>query len=177
MMESEIGEILLTEKQIHERVVQLAEQVSNDYAGSPLLVVGVLTGAVIFVADLIRFIAVPLRLEFIRASSYGAGTISSGQVNVTLPLDTEWSSYRILVVEDIVDTGQTIQALLHYLQRLHPVDIRVCTFLDKPSRRKVKLSLDYVGFEIPDYFVVGYGLDYNHRYRQLPFVARLRSGP
>jgi len=176
MLESDIGEILLTEKQIHERVAQLAQQIANDYEESPLLILGVLTGAVVFVADLIRLIPIPLRLEFIRAASYGSGTVSSGKVTVTLPSDIDWQSYRILVVEDIVDTGRTIQALLHYLQDLQPLDIRVCTLLDKPSRREVKLSLDYVGFEIPDCFVVGYGLDYNHRYRQLPFVARLQSG-
>lgn len=176
MIESEIGEILLPEKQIRDRVAQIAQQITNDYTGSRLLILGVLTGAVIFVADLIRLIPIPLRLEFIRASSYGSGTISSGKVTVTLPEDVDWDSYRVLLVEDIVDTGRTVQVLLRYLRDLQPLDIRVCTLLDKPSRREVKLSLDYVGFEIPNYFVVGYGLDYNHRYRQLPYVARLRSG-
>lgn len=176
MIESDIGEILLTEKQIRDRVAQIAQQIANDYAGSRLLVLGVLTGAVIFVADLIRLIPIPLRLGFIRAASYGSGTLSSGKVTITLSEDMEWNSYRVLLVEDIVDTGRTVQALLRYLQDLQPLDIRVCTLLDKPSRREVQLSLDYVGFEIPNCFVVGYGLDYNHCYRQLPFVARLRSG-
>jgi len=173
MVDSEIAEILLTEEQIAERVTQLGVQISADFAGQSLVVVGVLTGAAVFTSDLIRRLTLPLRVEFIRASSYGAGTVSSGEVTLTSSGELDLCSNPVLLVEDIVDTGRTVQVLREHLLAQNPQEVRICTLLDKPSRREVNVPLDYVGFEIPDYFVVGYGLDFNQRYRHLPYVARL----
>ena len=176
VMEPDIAEILLTEEQIAQRVRQLAHQISADFAGQPFLVLGVLTGAVFFVTDLVRHIRIPLRLEFIRASSYGSGTTSTGEVNLDFPLEINLRPFQVLVVEDIVDTGRTVAILKSCIEVHKPRGIRICSLLDKPSRREVDVLLDYVGFQIPNSFVVGYGLDLNHCYRQLPYVARLGSG-
>ncbi len=163
-------EILLTEEQIQEKVRELAARINRDYAGKELLVVGILRGALIFMADLVRLLEVPVRVDFIAVASYGDATESSGVVRILKDLDESVAGRHVLLVEDIVDTGLTLRYLRDYLQGQGPASLRICTLLDKPARRKVELTPDYNGFCIPDYFVVGYGLDCAQRYRNLPAV-------
>ena len=173
-MESDIAEILLTEEQIAQRVAQLADRISTDYAGQPLMVVGVLTGAAVFAADLIRRITLPLRLEFVRASSYRAGTVSSGTVAVASPLAMDLHPYHVLLVEDIVDTGFTARYLLQTLAARGPNSLALCTLLDRTSRRIVQVPVEFRCFEIPDRFVIGFGLDFKQLYRNLGCLAVMK---
>ncbi len=173
-MHPDIEEILYTEEQIAERVRQLGEEISRDYAGREVHLVGVLKGAVAFTADLMRRLTVPVRLDFVAVSSYGQESQSSGEVRFLKDLDEDAAGRHLLLVEDIVDTGLTLQCLVSALRARQPASLRVCAFLDKPARRRVEVALDYVGFTVPDRFIVGYGLDYAGRYRNLPYVAALR---
>ncbi len=170
---SHIAEVLLTPEQIGSRVAELAEAVSRDYAGRELVVVGVLNGSVVFLADLVRALEVPAELEFVGASSYGNGTVSTGTCDLTKDLDRPVDGKHVLVVEDIVDTGRTLAAIVECVRARGAASVEVCALLDKPSRRVVELHPRYVGFEIPDKFVVGYGLDFAQHYRGLPYVAVL----
>jgi len=165
--------VLISEAQIARRVRELTAQLERDYAGRELVVVALLTGTVMFLADLIRHLSLPLRLDFIGISSYGAGT-ESGELVITKELRLEVRGRDVLVVDDILDTGRTLQRVLTKLRALNPRQIRACVLLDKPARRVEKVSAQYVGFEIPDFFVVGYGLDFAERYRNLPFIGVLR---
>jgi len=169
----EIGRILFTREKIQKRVRELADEISKDYFGREIFTVGVLKGAFVFLSDLIRYLKVPLSLDFIAIASYGDSTSSSGVVKLLKDLDTEVESRHVLVVEDIVDTGLTLNYLVKILSTRHPATLRVCTLLDRPSRRKVKVDLHYVGFSIPDVYVVGYGLDFSQKYRNLPYIAEL----
>lgn len=173
-MPADIGEVLIDEAALAERVGQLAQQISTDYQGCDLVLVAVLKGAVVFLADLMRRLTLPAEVEFVSASSYGAGTTSCGDVRISLPPDLALAGRHVLVVEDIVDTGRTLQALVSCLRAAGAASVRTCCLLDKPSRREVDFRADYVGFEIPDQFVVGYGLDFAGKHRGLPFVAVLR---
>jgi hypoxanthine phosphoribosyltransferase len=164
-------EILFSKEVIEGRVRELAEQISRDYAGKELMIVGILKGAFIFMADLIRWLEVPCRVDFVRLASYGCGSISSGEVRITKDLETSIAGRDVLIVEDIVDTGLTLSRLVEVLRERRPASLRVCAFLDKPERRRVPFAADYVGFFIPDRFVVGYGLDYNEKFRFLPDVC------
>lgn len=155
------------------RVVELGREVARDYAGRTPVLVGVLKGAVVFLADLMRAIDGPVECDFIAVSSYGESTRSSGIVRLTKDLSASIEGRDVLVVEDIVDTGRTLAYLLRNLQTRQPRSLRVCTLLDKPSRRAVPVTLDYVGFAVPDRFVVGYGLDHAGLHRNLPYVAVL----
>jgi hypoxanthine phosphoribosyltransferase len=168
-------EILFSKAIIERRVGELARQISCDYAGRELLIVGILNGAFIFMADLVRGLVVPCRVDFVRIVSYGSGSISSGQVRITKDLETPIAGRDILIVEDIVDTGLTLSRLVEVLRERQPASLRVCAFLDKAERRRVPFAADYVGFTIPDRFVVGYGLDYNEKFRFLPDVCVLRD--
>jgi hypoxanthine phosphoribosyltransferase len=168
-------EILFPEEMIHRRVGELAGQISRDYDGRELLLVGILKGAFIFMADLIRGIKVPCRVDFVRLASYGGGSQSSGEVRITKDLETPIAGRDVLIVEDIIDTGLTLSCLVKVLRERRPASLRVCAFLDKKERRQVSFEADYVGFAIPDLFVVGYGLDYNENYRFLPDVCVLRG--
>ena len=168
-------EILFSKEVIERRVRELAAQISRDCAGKELLIVGVLNGAFIFMADLIRGLDVPCRVDFVRAASYGCGSVSAGEVRITKDLETPIAGREVLVVEDIVDTGITLSRLVEVLRQRRPASLRVCAFLDKPERRKVPFAADYVGFIIPDRFVVGYGLDYNEKFRFLPDVCVLED--
>lgn len=163
--------IMLTEEQIRARVKELAKKIEKDYQGKKLLVVGVLKGAVVFVSDLIRYIDLDIELDFMSVSSYGSSTKSSGVVKIIKDLDKDISGKDVLVVEDIVDTGLTLNYLKDYLLKRNISSIRICTLLDKPERRKAPIHVDYVGFEIEDKFIVGYGLDYGEKYRNLPYIA------
>jgi hypoxanthine phosphoribosyltransferase len=169
----EIGEVLVSAEELQARVRELGEEISREYAGRPLLLVGVLKGAVFFLSDLMRFIEIPVEVDFMAVASYGSATDSSGVVRILKDLDAAIEDRDVLIVEDIVDSGLTLQYLLRNLGSRNPKTLEVCALLTKPARRKVALQAKYVGFEIPDRFVVGYGLDYAERHRNLPFVAAL----
>jgi hypoxanthine phosphoribosyltransferase len=168
-----LGEVLVTAEDLKRRVGELGEEISRDYAARPLLLVGVLKGAVFFLSDLMRYIDVPVEVDFMAVASYGSATDSSGVVRILKDLDASIEGRDVLIVEDIVDSGLTLQYLLRNLGSRNPRTLEVCALLTKPERRKVDLPTRYVGFEIPDRFVVGYGLDYAERYRNLPYVAAL----
>lgn len=163
----------LTREEISVRVRELAEQISHDYAGCEPILVGILRGAVVFLADLMREMTISATVDFMAIASYGDTTASSGEVRLLKDLDESIEGRDVLVVEDIIDSGRTLQFLLNTLKVRRPRTLRVCALLDKPSRRVVDLSADYVGFEIPDLFVVGYGLDWAGRFRNLPYIAVL----
>ena len=160
-------EVLLTAKQIEERIKELAEIISEDYRGSKILVIGVLKGAVIFLSDLVRHLTIPVEIDFMAVSSYGADTNSSGVVQILKDLEQSIKDKEVLIVEDIIDTGLTLAYLYEYLLRRGPKSLKVVTLLDKPDRRQVSFNPDYCGFKIPDRFVIGYGLDFNENYRHL----------
>jgi hypoxanthine phosphoribosyltransferase len=168
-----IGEILVQPDQLARRVRELGEQISQDYAGRNPVLVGVLKGAVFFLSDLMRHIEVPCELDFMAVASYGSATDSSGVVRILKDLDAAIEDRDVLIVEDIVDSGLTLQYLLRNLGARDPRTLEVCALLTKPDRRKVDLPTRYVGFEIPDRFAIGYGLDHGERYRNLPYVAAL----
>jgi hypoxanthine phosphoribosyltransferase len=170
----DVEEVLLTEQQIHDRVAQLGQQLAEDYAGRLPVLVSVLKGSIIFMADLIRATPIPLSLDLMEVSSYGSGTETSGQVRILKDLSSSIQDRDVIVVEDIIDTGLTLNYLLRYLGERHPASIRICCLLDKPARRLAEIEIDYRGFTIADRFVVGYGLDYDERYRNLPYVGVLR---
>lgn len=172
---SDVAEVLLTEGQIEAKVAELGKRISDDYAGRELTLVSVLKGSLPFMADLMRRITLPLRIDLMEVSSYGGtSTESSGLVRILKDLSAPIDGRDVLLVEDIIDTGLTLNYLIRYLKGKNPNSIKVCSLLDKPARRLVEIPLDYVGFEIPDAFVVGYGLDFGEVYRNLRFVGVLR---
>jgi hypoxanthine phosphoribosyltransferase len=171
--QSAVGEVLVSADDVQRRVAELGEEISRDYAGRSLLLVGVLKGAVFFLSDLMRFIDIPVEVDFMAVASYGSATDSSGVVRILKDLDASIEDRDVLIVEDIVDSGLTLQYLMRNLGSRNPRTLEVCALLTKPERRKVDLPTRYVGFEIPNRFVVGYGLDYAERHRNLPFVAVL----
>ena len=173
-MQNDIAEILVTEERIQAKVAELGRRISEDYQGNELLLVGLLRGAIVFLSDLMRAITIPIRLDFIGISSYGAST-ESGAVRMVMDLETDIAGRHVLIVEDIVDTGKTLSYLVDNLKARQPASLRICALLDKPERRQVPIKVDYVGFEIPDKFVVGYGLDFAEGYRNLPFVGVLKE--
>jgi hypoxanthine phosphoribosyltransferase len=175
MRDAPVGEILVQPDELSRRVRELGRQISADYAGRDLLLVGVLKGAVFFLSDLMRHIDVPCEVDFMAVASYGSATDSSGVVRILKDLDVALEDRHVLIVEDIIDSGLTLQYLLRSLGARNPASIEVCALLTKPERRKVELEPRYVGFEIPNRFVVGYGLDYAERYRNLPYVAVLQD--
>ena len=172
---SEVGEVLVSAADLQRRVAELGKQIASDYAGKPLLLVGVLKGAVFFLSDLMRHIDIPVEVDFMAVASYGSATDSSGVVRILKDLDAAIEGRDVLIVEDIVDSGLTLQYLMRNLGSRNPRTLEVCALLVKPARRKVELPTKYVGFEIEDRFVVGYGLDYAERHRNLPFVAALEN--
>lgn len=165
---------LLSEKQIQARIAALARRINRDYSGREIILVGVLKGAFIFLADLSRRIKIPLKIDFIRAASYGTGTRSSGKVKLTKEPELSLKGRDVVIVEDIIDTGVTLKFLHRSLQARRPRSLTVATLLDKPGRRKVAFQADYVGFVIPDYFVVGYGLDCAEEHRNLRGIYRIK---
>jgi len=174
LLEGVLEEVLLPEEVIRARVVELGRAISEDYAGKELFLVGVLKGAWMFLADLVRHITVPVSVDFMSVSSYGTSTKTSGVVQILKDLEENIENRHVLIVEDIVDSGLTLSYLLDLLRRRRPASLEVCVLLDKPDRRQAPVGLRYVGFTIPDAFVVGYGLDYAGRYRQVPFVFTMR---
>src|SRR5215211_6614048 len=171
-----IGRTLIEERALAARVRDLGAEISADYAGRELFLVGVLKGAVFFVADLMRHLEVPCAIDFMAVASYGSSTDSSGVVRILKDLDASIEGRDVLIVEDIVDSGLTLNYLLRTLRARNPASLEVCALLTKPERRKVELPIRYVGFEIPNEFAIGYGLDYGERYRNLPYVAALSEG-
>ena len=169
----DIAKILLSEEEIKETVARLGREITADYKEKNLLVVSVLKGSVMIMADLLRQIKLPLKIDFMSVSSYGSGTATSGSVKIIKDLDINLEGYDILIVEDILDSGVTLSSLKRLLLTRHPASVKICTFLDKPERRKADIKADYVGVQVPDEFVVGYGLDYDEKYRNLPFVGVL----
>jgi hypoxanthine phosphoribosyltransferase len=165
--------VFIARERIHDAVQRLAATIRQDYPTTPPLVLGTLKGSFIFLADLVRALALPVEITFIRLASYGAGTVSSGHIHVLQDLREDIRGREILVVEDIVDSGHTVQFLHTHLAKQTPASVRVCALLDKPQRRQVPVTIDYCGFTIPDVFVVGYGLDYQEHYRHLPDLCLL----
>ena len=173
-MIDDVERILFTEEQLHQRVRELGEQLTADYAGKAPVLASVLRGSYIFMADLTRQVKLPITVDFMVLSSYGAGTTSSGQVEIRKDLSDSIEGKDLIIVEDILDSGNTLYYLRNVLQARHPASIRICTLLDKPDRRARPITADYVGFSIPDAFVVGYGLDYDEKYRNLPYIGILK---
>ncbi|MBC7232994.1 MAG: hypoxanthine phosphoribosyltransferase [Chloroflexi bacterium] len=174
-LDDDVAEILITEEQIKARTRELGQQISKDYEGQDLLLVCVLKGAVTFLADLMREITIPHAIDFMAISSYGAGTESSGIVRILKDLDTNIEGRNVLIVEDIIDTGRTLHYITENLKTRRPKSLRICTLLTKPARREIDIPLDYVGFEIPNKFVIGYGLDFAEIYRSLPYIGVLKK--
>ena len=170
---SGVGEILIGEEELRARVSELGAQISGDYAGHDLLLVGVLKGAVFFMADLMRNLTIPCEIDFMAISSYGVSTDSSGVVRILKDLDINIEGRDVLVVEDIIDSGLTLSYLMRSLTAREPASLEVCALLTKPERREIEIPVRYVGFEIPNKFVIGYGLDFAERYRNLPYVGVL----
>jgi hypoxanthine phosphoribosyltransferase len=172
-MAAKVGEVLISPEELDRRVRELGAEISRDYAGKDLVMVGVLRGAVIFIADLLRSLEVPCEIDFMAVSSYGSERDSSGVVRILKDLDDSITGRDVLIVEDIVDSGLTLSYLMRNLQARDPASLEVCSLLTKPERRRVDIPMKYVGFDIPNTFVVGYGLDHAQRYRNLDYVARL----
>lgn len=173
-MHKDVKEILFSEEQLKRRVAELADQINRDYEGQELMLISVLRGSFIFMADLVRALTIPCTVDFMAVSSYGSGTVSSGQVQITKDLSEDITGKHVLVVEDILDSGNTLSYLLELLKARQPASIRLCTLLDKPERRVKPVQVNYTGFAIPDAFVVGYGLDYDEYYRNLPYIGILK---
>ncbi len=170
-----IGEVLIQQDDLQRRIAELGAEISRDYVGRDLVMIGVLKGAVLFIADLMRQLTVPCEIDFMAVSSYGSETDSSGVVRILKDLDSPIEGRDVLIVEDIIDSGLTLQYLLRNLRARNPRSVEVCALLTKPDRRRVELPIRYVGFEIPNCFVIGYGLDHAQRYRNLRYVAVLNE--
>ena len=173
---SKIKRVLVSEEEIKEAIARVGKEISDSYDGRPILLVSILKGAFVFMADLCRAITVPCEIGFMAAKSYYSGTVSSGAVKVTMDLDQDISQYHVIIVEDIIDTGRTLSDVVKLLQGRNPLSLKVVTLLDKPSRRVVDFKADVALFTIPDHFVIGYGLDCGEYYRNLPYIAEFDEG-
>ncbi|WP_291583568.1 hypoxanthine phosphoribosyltransferase [Clostridium sp. UBA6640] len=174
-MYNDIKDVLLTEEQIKEKIKELATRITEDYKGKDLLVLGILKGSVIFMSDLLKEIKIPCIMDFMAVSSYGNSSESSGIVKILKDLDFELKGKHVLIVEDIIDSGITLKYLMKYLGARNPESLEIVCLLNKPERRKEEMEVKYLGFDVPDYFLVGYGLDYAEKYRNLPYVAILKE--
>lgn len=172
-MHENIESILLSEEKIHARIAELGKELSREYAGKNPLFVGVLKGVVVFYADMVRAVTIPCEFDFMAVSSY-SGTESTGKLNIKKDLGCDITGRHVVILEDILDTGFTLSRTVELLKSRNPASLKICTLLDKPERREAEIEADYVGFTIPNMFVVGYGLDYNERYRNLPYVGVLK---
>lgn len=172
---SEEIKVLISREEIEKKIALLGKQITEDYKGGNLVIITVLKGAFVFAADLVRSIDLPLTFDFMAASSYGAGTCSSGNINIKKDIDIDIAGKDVLIVEDILDTGNTLCLLKKLLKDRGAKSVKICVALDKPARRQADISADYVGFEVPDLFLIGYGLDYNELYRDLPYVGVLSN--
>lgn len=174
-MKEDVKEILLNEEEIRKKIREIGQNISRDYAGRELILIGVLKGSVMFMADLMKEITIPCSMDFMAVSSYGASTKSSGVVRILKDLDFEIENKDILIVEDIIDSGITLKYLVEYLKGRGPRSVEIACLLNKPERRQVEIGVKYLGFNVPDYFLVGYGLDYAEKYRNLPFIGILKE--
>ncbi len=173
-IENDIEKVLYSEEQINDITTKLGEQITKDYEGKNLLIVGILKGCVFFLTDLVKKIKLPLKVDFMDVSSYGSGTVSSGKVNIIKDLEFDVKDYDVLFVEDILDTGRTLKCVTDMIEERGAKSVKVVTLLDKPDRRVADIKADYIGSKVPDEFVVGYGLDYDQMYRNLPYVGVLK---
>lgn len=174
-MFEDIEEVLFTEKQISKRICELADMISRDYSGKELLLIGVLKGSFIFLADLMRQIKIPCMVDFTACSSYADAAVSSGSVKITKDISIDIENKDVLIVEDILDSGRTVNHLLNIYKKRNPASIKLCVMLNKTERREIYAEADYIGFDIPEGFIVGYGLDYAQRYRGLPYIGILKK--
>lgn len=172
-MAKEIVEMMISDEKLANRIKELGAQITEDFTGKTVKLICVLKGGVFFACELAKNIKLPVAIDFMAVSSYGNSTSSSGQVRILKDLDDKIDGENVIVVEDIIDSGRTLSYLLDYLKQRNPASLTLCTMLDKPSKREVKVRVDYTGFEIPDEFVVGYGLDYAQRYRNLPYIGKM----
>ena len=167
--------VLISQAQVREAVRKLAAQIRQDYKGEQLVLVGILKGSFVFMADLVRELKIPVQVDFVKLSSYGCGTESSGEIKLRQRLGTRIRGANVVIVEDIIDTGLTVNFLLDYLKKKGPRSVKVCALLDKPARRKIEVPVDYLGYTVPNKFVVGYGLDFDEKFRNLPFIGVMRG--
>ncbi len=174
-MDEVIKEVLVSSEEINKRVKELGQEITEDYKGKDLMLVGILKGAVIFMSELVQNINLPITMDFMAVSSYGNSSQSSGVVRIIKDLDCYIEGKDILIVEDIIDTGLTLDYLTDNLRKRGPKSVKICTLLDKPERREVEVPVDYVGFQVPDEFIVGYGIDYAEKYRNLPYISALKE--
>lgn len=170
---SEYVSVMYSEEQVSTRIDELAEQINKDYEGKTVRLLCILKGSVFFCCELAKRISVPVTLDFMSVSSYGSGTVSSGELKIKKELDEDIKDVECIIVEDIIDSGNTLSKLYDLLLKREPASLKICTLLDKPDRRQVEVNVDYIGYKIPDKFVVGYGMDYDQRYRNLPYVGEL----
>ncbi len=173
-MSNDIKSVLLTEEKIAQIVEKLGNQITEDYAGKEILLVVILKGSLVFAADLMRKIKLPVNLDFMQVSSYGSGSVSSGKINIKKDIENDAAGKHVLIVEDIIDSGNTLAKLKRLFKDRNAASVKICTFLSKPDRRETEVECEYIGTEIPDEFVVGYGLDYNQCYRNLPYIGILK---
>ena len=175
IMTKDVEKILITESELAKRIKELGEEITNDYQGKEdILIVGILKGSVIFLSDLIRSINLPAKMDFMTVSSYGNGAVSTGSINIKKDLDTDIKGKHVIIAEDIIDSGITLSNLYKVLMEREPASLKICTLLDKKERREAEIDVDYIGFEIPNEFIIGYGLDYAENYRNLPFIGILK---
>lgn len=174
-MNNDVESVLISEEQLKDKVAELGRKISEEYKGKNLMLVSVLKGSCVFLADLMRKITIPLTIDFMCLSSYGSGSESNGRVKIVKDLDVDIKGYDLLFVEDILDSGVTLSNVLDMFKKRNPASISLCALLSKPERRKVEIDLDYCGFIVPDEFVVGYGLDYDEKYRNLPYIGILKK--
>ena len=174
MMMDDVEKVLFTKERLAAKAAELGAQISQDYADKEIFAVGILKGAFVFASDLVRNISRPVQMDFMIASSYGAGTKSSGTVKIMKDLDFDIAGKHVLIIEDIIDSGLTMKYLIKNLQMRHPASVKLCALLSKPSRRQTDVAIDYCGWEVPDEFLVGYGLDYAEKYRNLPCIGILK---
>lgn len=173
---AETVSVLISQEKVEERIKELAAQISKEYEGEEVLLICILKGSIFFTTELAKHISIPVKFDFMSVSSYGDATVSSGRVKIIKDLDDSIEGKNVIVIEDIIDSGRTLHHLLALLSVRGPKSLKLCTLLDKPDRREIDVDVDYTGFKIPDAFVVGYGLDYKQRYRNLPFVGVLNLG-
>lgn len=174
-MNNDIKEVLFSEDELRDKVRQMGAKISNDYSGKELILIGVLKGSVIFMSDLLKVITIPCKMDFMAVSSYGTSTETSGVVRILKDLDFEIQGKDILIVEDIIDSGVTLKYLIKYLSARKPNSLEIACLLNKPERRRAEIDVKYLGYDVPDHFLVGYGLDYAEKYRNLPFIGILKD--
>ncbi|MCB6994333.1 hypoxanthine phosphoribosyltransferase [bacterium 210820-DFI.6.37] len=170
-----VGEIMITQEQIQQRAKEIGRQITADFQGEEIVLIGILRGAVLWMGDIMKNVDLDMTIDFMAVSSYGASTKSSGVVKIIKDLDSDIEDKHVIIVEDIVDSGTTLNYLKHYLENRNTKSVRICTLLDKPSGRKVDIQADYSGFQVEDLFIVGYGLDYDQKYRNLPYISFLKD--